>query len=81
VIDDRQTALGGTLSTVPEEKDYAAWRKAVELALDLDEPTIRCPSNDDADLKLEWEEAEENGRQAGRLYCPACGESVLIELS
>jgi hypothetical protein len=33
LIDDRQTALRGTLSTVPEEKDYAAWRKAVELAL------------------------------------------------
>jgi hypothetical protein len=60
MVDARQTPLRATLSTVPEEKDHAAWRKAVALALDLDEPTIRYPSNDDDDLKLEWQEADKD---------------------
>lgn len=64
---------------MPEKKDYAAWCKAVELALDLDDTTIRCPSNGDGDLKLEWDEAVADRGKVGRLYCPSCGESVLIE--
>jgi hypothetical protein len=72
--------LLGTLSAVPEKKDYPAWCKAVELALDLDNPKVRCPSNDDGELRLEWQEATEEGGRNARLYCPSCGESVLIEV-
>jgi hypothetical protein len=64
-----------------EKKDYAAWLRAVELVLGPDHAKVRCPSNDDGDLELEWQEADEDGQQNGRLYCPSCGEYVSIEMS
>jgi hypothetical protein len=57
-------------------RSRARWLKAAKRAAMPATGPIRCPENDDADLRIDWIPASQNdpdGRGEYHLQCPGCG--------
>jgi len=73
-------ALSRLAAMARAEKRTDAWLAAATSALDGAPAGLRCPEYDDGELVWEAVEPIAAGGDRYRLYCPACGAEVVVDV-